>query len=525
MEIACVRHDVIPGTSALFADYLYHFDRVKRFFAYPPFEDRSFEAAAARVQYPLERRRQVVEALSAINPGSEGLERLAKPNTLAVVTGQQVGLFGGPVYTLYKTLTAVRVARQLTQRGIDAVPVFWAATEDHDLEEVDHAWVFNQAGKPAKLEVRAANGSRPVGRIPLPQLPLPELRQGLEGLPYAGDVVALVERSYRPGGTFGECFLELFRQIVDGLGVVVVDPLVSPLRRVMAPFLVEAMKRLPDMRAGLFERDRELAAAGYHAQVNLEADSSLLFLLDEGRRMALRQRNGNFATKEREYTLDQLSARGEDLSPSALLRPVLQDYLLPTVAYVGGPAELAYFAQSQVIYDQMLGSMPVLVPRQSWTLLDRRAAKLAQRYGLELTDLFDPRDRVRERIAARLVPAGLTEQFRDARTAAQSVLEGLRGRLVGFDPTLEASAEKSQAKILYQLEKLERKTARERLRRDERAQQEADCLIDTVYPHRHLQERLYSMLPFLAKFGMDLPQRLLHFSQQDCPDHLVRVLD
>jgi bacillithiol synthase len=525
MEIACVRHDVIPGTSALFADYLYHFERVDRFFAYPPFEDRSFDAAAARIQYPEERRRQVVEALSAINLRSEGLERLAKPNTVAVVTGQQVGLFGGPVYTLYKALTAVHVARQLTARGIDAVPVFWAATEDHDLEEVAYAWVFNQAGKPTKLEVHAANASRPVGRIPLPELPFSELRQGLEGLPFAADVVALVERCYRPGAAFGDCFLELFRQIMDGLGVVVVDPLLSPLRRVMAPFLVEAMKRLPAMRASLFERDRELAEAGYHSQVNLEADSSLLFLLDNGRRLALRLRNGNFATKEREYTLDQLSARGEDLSPNALLRPVMQDYLLPTVADVGGPAEVAYLAQSRVIYDQMLGRMPVLVPRQSWTLLDRHVAELAKRYGLELTDLFDPRDRVRERIAARLVPAGLTEQFCGARTAAQSMLEGLRSKLTAFDPTLEASARKSQAKILYQLEKLERKTARERLRRDKRAQQEADTLIDTVYPHRHLQERLYSMLPFLAKFGMDLPQRLLHLSEQACPDHLVRVLD
>jgi bacillithiol synthase len=525
MEIACVRHDRIPGTSALFADYLYHFDRVERFFAYPPFQDESFDAAAARVRYPEERRRQVVEALSAINPDTEALHRLAKPNTLAVVTGQQVGLFGGPVYTLYKTLTAVRLARQLTERGIDAVPVFWAATEDHDLEEVAHAWVFNQALKPAELEVHAANGSRPVGRILLPQLPLAELRRGLEGLPFASDVMALVERSYRPGSTFGESFIELFRQIVDGLGVVVVDPLLSPLRRVMAPFLVEALKRLPSLRDSLFERDRLLTEAGYHAQVNLEADSSLLFLLDGGRRLALRQRNGNLATKDHEYTVDQLSARGEDLSPNALLRPVMQDYLLPTVAYVGGPAELAYLAQSQVIYDQMLGTMPVVVPRQSWTLLDRRAAKLATRYGLELTDLFDPRDRVGDRIAARLVPAGLTEQFRDARTSAQSTLESLRHKLTEFDPTLAASAGKSQAKILYQLEKLERKTARERLRKDEQAQQEADYLIDTVYPHRHLQERLYSMLPFLAKFGMDLPRRLLDLSQQACPDHSVRVLD
>lgn len=525
METKCVRHNLIPGTTALFADYLYHFDRVEQFFAYPPFQDESFALAASRVQYPRERRHAVVEALAPLNPNSENLRRLARPDTLAVVTGQQVGLFGGPLYTLYKALTAIRIATRLSESGTPAVPVFWAATEDHDLEEVSHTWVFNQDFTPSKLEVHAANAGRPVGTVAIPEAPFEELRRGLSGLPFADEVVALAERSYLPGGTFGEGFIRLFREVMQGLGMVILDPLLPSLRQVATPFLIAALQRLPHLREGLFERDRLLAAAGYHVQVNLEADSSLLFLLDQGRRMALRQRNGNFAAKDREYTVSQLSERAEDLSPNALLRPVMQDFLLPTVAYVGGPAELAYLAQSKVIYDELLGRMPVLVPRQSWTLLDRRAAKLASRYELDLPDLLDYRDHVRQRIAARLVPAGLTAQFQDARTAAQSLLKDLRGKLVTFDPSLEAAAAKSQAKILYQLEKLERKTAREQLRRDERAGFEADYLVNSVYPNRHLQERLYSVLPFLAKFGLDLPQRLLDTSQLACPDHAVRVID
>ncbi|MGA7410682.1 MAG: bacillithiol biosynthesis cysteine-adding enzyme BshC [Bryobacteraceae bacterium] len=524
MEPQCIPHTLIPGTSALFNDYLYDFEKVAKFFPHRPYSLESFAAAAKEVEYPVERRKALVEALRPLNPGSANLERLAEPGTLAVVTGQQVGLFSGPAYTVYKAVTAAKLAHQLTQNGLAAVPVFWLATEDHDAEEVSHVWVFDETARPTKIEVTEQNGSgQPVGPIPLRDIPIDALREALGALPYADDVVALVERTYLPDATFGESFLMLLKELLANLDLIFIDPLLPAVRQISSQFLADAVGGIPGLLDELLHRNRDLVADGYHAQVNLEADSSLLFLFEQGKRVALRLQDGKFRSADRSYTVAELQDRRADLSPNALLRPVMQDYLFPTVAYVGGPAELAYMAQSQVIYLALLGRMPVMAPRNGFTLLDGRAGKLMLRYGLQVPELFDYQEVVRARIAAKLVPAHLLEYFSAMRDATDSQLVGLRVELVRFDPTLEAAARKSESKILYQLEKLKQKTAREAMRRDARATSEALYLSDLVYPHRHLQERLYSILPFLAKFGLDLPQRLLHDASVDCPDHTVRV--
>jgi uncharacterized protein YllA (UPF0747 family) len=219
--------------------------------------------------------------------------------------------------------------------------------------------------------------------------------------------------------------------------------------------------------------------------------------------------------------LDLLDGR---ISPNALLRPVMEDYLLPTAAYVGGPSEIAYMAQAQVLYENLLGRMPVVFPRNSFTLLDSRATKLLERYSLRVPDLFTYHEKVTGLIANRLVPGQLTDEFASVRSTVASALARLQADLRDFDPTLDAAAKKSAAKILYQIEKLSQKAARERLRRDDRAKRDATYLIDLIFPHRHLQERFYSIIPFLAQHGLDLPQRLISEIQLGCPDHMIRTM-
>jgi uncharacterized protein YllA (UPF0747 family) len=247
-------------------------------------------------------------------------------------------------------------------------------------------------------------------------------------------------------------------------------------------------------------------------------------LLGANKRTAIRWKDGRFVTKERSYSAAELAAEAEKISPNALLRPVMQDYLLPTVSYVGGPSEIAYMAQGQVLYRKLLGRMPVIFPRNSFTLLDARAAKLMDRFGLRLPDLLGHDEQVKSRIAGKLVPASLTEEFEALQANVRSNLEKVQSELCRFDPTLEKAARKSSAKITYQLEKLSRKTARETLRRDQRAAKDAAYLMNMVHPHRHLQERFYSIVPFLAKYGWDLPQRLSESVQLTCPHHMMRTI-
>jgi bacillithiol biosynthesis cysteine-adding enzyme BshC len=516
MDPACIRHTDLPGTSKLFTDFVYHFDRVARFYRHDPHDPASLQTAARQIDYPDARRAAVAEALAVQNEPSKSLTLFAQPGTVAVVTGQQVGLFSGPAYTIYKALTAARQARSLTASGIPAVPVFWLATEDHDFAEVSRTWIFNHAHHPVELHVEPPaeiNGrQRPVGGIAMEQWPIDELRHALAGFEHAGDVVAAVEHAYRPGVTMGEGFRRLLAKLLAPLGLLFLDPLDPAVRKAAAPLLAEALDAAPDLKSRLLARNRELESAGYHAQVHLEANTSLFFLLENGERVPLRRKDSEFG---------DLRDRAAEVSPNALLRPVMQDYLLPTVAYIGGPAELAYLAQASVIYDRLLGRMPVVMSRSAFTLLEPRTAKLLERYRLTVPQTFAGEDSLNQRVAHALVPESVERAFARTGTEVANQLDLLRSELERFDHTLAAALETSRAKIVYQLDKTRRKTAAEIMRRDQRAEADARYLAGLLYPHRHLQERFYSILPFLAKHGLDLVDQLYDAVQLDCPDHRI----
>jgi bacillithiol biosynthesis cysteine-adding enzyme BshC len=512
----CIPHTELPGTSKLFADLLYNYARVAKFYGHDPSQAASYDTAARQIQYPDDRRAAMAKALAGQNAPSELLTRFAQPGTVAVVTGQQVGLFGGPAYTIYKALTAAKLAKNLTARGISAVPIFWMATEDHDFAEVNHTWVFDADGHPARVGIEASiSGQKPAGNYPVPQPPFDELRAALTGFEHTEAVMAAVKGAYQPGGTMGAGFRALVLKLLERVGVLVLDPLDPAIRAIGAPFMASAVKTAPELKAGLLARCKELADAGYHSQVLVEENTSLFFLLDKGERKTLRLKDSECAT---------LADRAADVSPNALLRPVWQDFMLPTVAYVGGPGELAYFAQSAVLYDKLLGRMPVMLPRAFFTLLDARSEKLMKKFGLGLADTMVKQDVLRARIAKQLVPATLGAEFEKTESEAARSLDKMAASLQAFDPTLAAAMAKSRTKVLYQIEKLRRKTERETLRRDDRASADAAYLRGLLYPEDHLQERLHAILPFLAKYGMDLVDRLYEQVKPECPDHRILTL-
>jgi bacillithiol biosynthesis cysteine-adding enzyme BshC len=487
----------------------------------------SFRNAAAQLQYPEERRAKLVAALRRQNGHSAALERLADPRTVAVVTGQQVGFLSGPEFTVFKALTAVRLAEELNASGLPAVPIFWAASEDHDLAEVDHAWVFDQHGKPEKISLgNAVTNGGPVGNVVFNEMPMDAIRAALGELPHTDAVIEKLQQWYRAGATFAGAFLGFVKDLLKDFGIVFVDPLQPDIRDIAAPFLRETVERVPELTSGLRKRNQELLDAGYHAQVVVDEDASLLFLLSDNKRTAVRWKDGRFVTRERSYSAQELAAEAGAgrISPNALLRPVMQDYLLPSVSYVAGPSEIAYMAQGQVLYEKLLGRMPVIFPRNSFTLLDARAAKLMDRFDITFPQLLHSQEQVKAVMACKLVPQNLTAEMESLQASLRASLEKVQADLSAFDATLAKAAQKSSAKIAYQVEKLARKTAREALRRDQRAAKDAEYLIDIVYPHRHLQERFYSIVPFLAQHGWDLPQRIYENVQLSCPHHMTRVV-
>ncbi len=515
MRSICIPHTELPGTSKLFGDYLYRFSKVAAFYEHDPHDPDAIRRAAAAVSYPHARRQLVAEALRKLNGESAALAHFELPGTVTVVTGQQVGLFGGPAYTIYKALTAAKLAHRLTSAGIRAVPVFWLATEDHDFDEIRSVQVFDSSTRLLKLE---ADGQRqpgqPVGPVHVSAAPVASLSDAFHGFLHGDAVVALVEEAYRPGRTFGEAFHQLLKRLLAGFGIIYLDPMMPEIRAIAAPVLKAAFERRGELAGAVMARGTELVAGGYHAQVLFEEKSSFFFRHLDGRRVPL-----DAGADGAEILADPAS-----LSPNALLRPVMQDYLLPTAAYVGGPAELAYLAQSQPLYRALLGRMPVAVPRSGFTLLDERAHMLMDKHHVSLIDCFHGEAALRDRIASRLIPEELHIGFEDTLSDVRNAVDRLLGPIERFDPTLGAAWKNSRAKILYQIEKGRKKTAREALRRQTQVAAAASHLANLVYPNHHLQERTYSILPFLARHGQDLIDTLFERLQEGCPDHLVVTL-
>jgi bacillithiol synthase len=524
MLSGCVRQTELPHTSPLFIDAVYHPERTATFYGGRRHDFESVLTASRKVNFPEHRRAALIAALRTQNPDSPSLEKLEQAGTVAVVTGQQVGLFSGPAYTIYKALTAVKVAQALTSQGVTAVPVFWLATEDHDFAEVNHTWVFNPEHNPLKLEMRRSTGAQPAGDVTLVAPPVRELRAHLRGLPFGEQVADLVEDTYRPGSTLGKAFGELLRQLLAEFDILQVNPMLPAFRELAAPTIRAAVERAPELTEQVLRRNSELLAAGYHAQVHVEASTSFVFLLEDGKRFSLRRHEDVYVLNGRRFTTPELADRAASLSPNALLRPVVQDTILPTAAYIAGPAELAYLAQSDVIYRALLGHMPAALPRSGFTLIDERSNKLLTRYGLSLPDFFHGEEVLRERMAGALVPPNLNAALQATAAGVDENLARLHREIATFDPTLASALERSSRKIRYQVGKIERKTGREALRRDARAMRDAASLYGLIYPERHLQERLYSILPFLARHGIDLTSRLYDVVDLACPDHRLVVL-
>jgi bacillithiol biosynthesis cysteine-adding enzyme BshC len=512
MDCRALAFGQLPHQPKLFLDYLDRFERVKAFYVHPP----TFQAltrAARKLDYPAERRAEVASLLqkqnSAFGAGAEtqaNLERLAK-GAVAVVSGQQVGLFSGPAYSIYKALTAVQIAEELTRGGIPAVPVFWMATEDHDLDEVRHATWFEN-GKLIRFELPGtAEPGRPVGRITLgPQIE-PLAREAAELLANQGsDLLAqyLIE-SYASGETYSSAFGKLFARLFAPQGLILMDPLDPALHRVATPLYQHALAERDMLNEKLLQRGKELDRAGYAAQVKVTSRSTVLFYLGDGTRQVVTASADKFQAGEKTWPREELvhltHIEPEKFSPNALFRPVVQDYLLPTAGYIAGPAEISYFAQSEVVYRHLLGRMPALLPRSGFTLVDAKAAKLLRRYGLTVEDVWAGSQKLRHKMEGTSVPKSLSKNFERNENRIAKMLGQLGKQIEKLDPTLKGTVERSKSRIEFHLEKLRRKTGRAQDQKTGLISAHEAYLESLLHPHKALQSRELCLLPFLARWG------------------------
>lgn len=539
MKAHCLPFSQIPHTTRLFTDLLAYSPNIQPFYPRSPIFHEWMKTEARQIRYESSHREEVASVLERQNRSWDAsaktltnIDRLRK-GALAVVTGQQVGLFGGPMFAIYKALTAVKLANEAAAAGIDAVPVFWLATYDHDLAEVNHVALPSADGTMQVLSTPSHGvAGAAVGAVHFGDEINPVVEQAV-GLLGETEAAQCVRDCYRVGETLGSAFARLYAKIFAEWGIIVLDPSDPELSRIAKPIYRAAVERSGDLVTALLERGKELEQAGYHQQVKVTESSVLLFTTRNGARVPISRRAVGSTT---EFVIDgeaaaekltqaelitEINEHPEHFSPNVLLRPIVQDYLLPTLVYTGGAAEAAYFGQAGVVYEALLGRVTPILPRFSATLIEPKMQRLLEKHGLKMSDLFEGPESVRKEIAARHLPQDLQAAFDKAKKSFEDNFSLVKEKLEKLDKTLVDAAETSRSKMQHQLEKLYAQAARAEAQKGEVVSRHAELLSESLYPDKGLQERSVGGVYFLARYGSDLLHQIYQTIHSDCHDHQV----
>ncbi|HKR28253.1 MAG TPA: bacillithiol biosynthesis cysteine-adding enzyme BshC [Acidobacteriaceae bacterium] len=524
MKVDCYPISLLPRQTRLFLDYAASREPIAPFYVSTPWSQEWRNAAP---QQDAGLRGAVADALREQNLSwgasaktLENIERLSN-GAGAVVAGQQVALFGGPLFTVLKVATVIERAQ-----GAGAVPIFWLASEDHDLAEADHVTLPGRhALQTLRLERDTPHAGQPVGTLPLGKQVTAVVDRAAEligGTPEFD----LLAASYTPDATFTSAFARLLAGVFADYGLVIIDASTRTFHALGAPVLRYAIEHAADLETSLQKRDLLLAERGYHAQVLVAAGSSLLFLIDEesGARLPLRRKNGSWMAGRQTYSAQDLlrilDETPERLSPNALLRPVFQDFVLPTMAMIGGPAEVAYFAQCRVVYEAILGRTTPIFPRLSATLIEPAIAKVMAQHDLSLADILENHpDELAHRLGARAIPIEGKKRLAATGNALEAELEALLAWTQSLDAGLGRAAGVAASKMRYQMNRLRRLAANYQLQQEASIRRHVDTLSFNLFPDRHPQERVIGGIAYVSRYGTALLDTLVEQATQDCPGH------
>jgi bacillithiol biosynthesis cysteine-adding enzyme BshC len=513
----------IPLQSALFLDYLNLSPAALRFYHQAPDPESLKNSYPGRLADLGFARTRIASILHRQNERQGGdpatlrrIEELEKPDSVAVLTGQQVGLFGGPLYTIYKAVTAIRMADELRRCGIPAAAVFWMEGEDHDLAEVTHCTVCPPSAGTHRIDYRGmlfGNSDMPprsVGSLPFPESITKAVRDYTSYMAdtrWKPEVQGLLESAYRPGTTFTGAFAHVLARIFRGTGLILFDPQEPDAKRLASKVFQETLRNADDIHDALVGRSRELEAAGYHSQVRIPENSTVLFLFVGQERRALERRNSGFGVKndDRVFSPEEMLAIAEEtpdrFSPNVLLRPLIQDHLFPTIAYVAGSSELAYFAQIEILYRQFGRPMPAIWPRNSFTLIEPEAASAMEKLEIEFQDCFSGKQYLIEKAMRNSASSKAIAAVDQLEERLDRALAEIAPEVRAVEAPLAKALGTARRKMLHNIGKLRSGIIRHEAAQSASVMSAIELLLDRCYPNQNLQERELSIHHFLAGRG------------------------
>lgn len=545
LQMELLPFEKIPHQSKLFLDYLKDPITLKRYY---PNTVRFHHELSNRTEEVLSNyktdRTALCDALERMNlsfGASEktlaNINRLRDEKTVAVVTGQQAGFLTGPLYTIYKALSAVKLSCCLTERGVLAVPVFWIATEDHDYDEVAKAEFINCECQLSSVTTsnHIHKSNTPVGSVSFDDSIKETLDEFFGQQPdteFISELENILNNSYQTGVGYGEAFARMMTILLGEYGLIFLDPRDEKLKELAAPIYSNAAKKAEEIISALVTRSKELESDGYHAQVMVTEDSFPLFYhTQNGERVALTKTDeGKYRIKGdgEEFSIDELAEialnEPQRVSPNVTLRSVAQDYLLPTIAYFGGSAEIAYFAQTAEVYRLLERPVTTILPRASLTMVERHTWRTLNRYDLKLANLFEGYDNVMSYIVENHLGVETAKAFDNTDATINKQLDELQKALKEIEPTLAEALDVGRNKINYQLQGLRTRFHKAQLKRDEASHRQIERAIAALYPNKALQERHISIVSLLARHGRYAIRWIYDAMSLETNDHQVVYL-
>ena len=532
----------LPHLPRLVDDYFHDYDKVQEFFDGDFRDATAYERQTERTLARRLPRKELAAILREQNqsygcgPRTLGyIDALEQEKACAVVTGQQVGLFSGPLYTIYKALTAIKLAERLSRNGPGkAVPVFWLASDDHDLAEIDHIVLLDKDNRLEEVRCGTPSGEL---KIPASALVLPPeiadcLRRLADLTPdseFKADIIASLSEAYRAGRGWVEAFARWMTGLFQSHGLIFIDASHPRLKELGGEVFYREISEESAATPPALAASQRLRDAGYEVQIQLHEGILNIFYAERERRSV--QWDGHaFEIKDPRETRskeDLLSLAKEKpflFSPNVLLRPIYQDTLLPTVVYIGGPGEIAYFAQMKGVYEKFGLPMPVIYPRKSLTVVERKIDRILAKYHLEIPDLWGGADGIIRSLGESGVPEPLGRALNLAASHLELDFEPIIRDIAAFEPTLKESAHLARGKMVQQLRFLEKKIVRAAKKRNDIAVGQIRKAGDHLYPNGHLQERVFNIVSYLLKYGPAFVDKLDEAIDLDAHEHQILTM-
>lgn len=519
----------IPKHQNLFLDYIYEFDNVKDFYkhnfrskeAFPQLF-KSISESKSKKQFHLTDiiKNQYKNITQISSKTQKNIELIDNAKTIAIVTGQQLGIFGGPLYTVYKIVTALRLSNQLNERYDDYkfIPVFWLEGDDHDFNEVRLINIFDSENQVVNIsykeEIDDEDAKQSVGKLVFDDSIIESLNK-LESLlrdsDFKGDLLNRLRNFYKPGKTFKESFKELLVWLFDEFGLIVFDPQDPEVKNILKPIFKKEVTDFVSHTQKLIQTSANLEEL-YHAQVKVKPVN--LFYHTEYGRFSIEPVDEIFKLKRKrkqftqEEILNEIENSPERFSPNVLLRPICQDYLLPTGFYIAGPSEISYFAQIMPLYDFYDIVSPVIFPRSSATLLEKNVSAALDKYDITLNDVFLGLSELKEKVIAGLSENNIEKTFEEVLIDVELIFDKIKENLFAVDKTLIDASQRYKEKIISTFNELKTKSVRAQETKYETTIRQLTRISNLLYPLENLQEREINFTYFYNKYGKELLNKI-----------------